>query len=97
MDLRKSEMTFILRPTLEQPEAERAADAIAEQIKALGGEVEGIDHHGKRRLAYEIEGVRDGYYVTINYALARDQAKELDRQVGLNELVMRHLVMSRES
>ena len=86
------ELTYILRPSLEETEVDERANAIAESLKNLGGELVGeLEKHGKRRLAYEIDDVREGYYITMHYKLPADQAKELDRQMKLNDAVLRHL------
>lgn len=49
------EVTYILRPSLEESEVEQRANAIAEVLKNQGGEVVGIERLGKKRLAYEIK------------------------------------------
>jgi small subunit ribosomal protein S6 len=48
---------------------------------------------GKRRLAYEIDDVREGYYVVMKFRSDPDGAKELERQMRLNENVLRALVI----
>jgi len=49
---------------------------------------------GKRRLAYEIDDLREGYYVVMKFKSDAAQAKELKRQLGLNEDVMRELLIN---
>jgi small subunit ribosomal protein S6 len=91
------EITYILRPSLEETEVDERANAIAEGVKSRGGEVVGeLEKHGKRRLAYEIDDVREGYYVTMHFKAPADEAKELDRQLRLNDAVLRHLVIRKE-
>jgi small subunit ribosomal protein S6 len=88
------EVTYILRPTLEEPEADEKVSAIAEALKLNGGEVNGeIEKMGKRRLAYEIADVREGYYVVMKFASDAATSKELERQMRLNEDVLRALVI----
>lgn len=92
------EITYILRPSLEETEVDERANQIAEGVKGRGGEVVGdLEKHGKRRLAYEIDDVREGYYVTMHFRAAADEAKELDRQMRLNDAVLRHLVIRKEA
>jgi small subunit ribosomal protein S6 len=88
------EVTYILRPSLEETEADERANAVAEGVKTRGGEVLGdLDKMGKRRLAYEIDDVREGYYVVMKFRSDPDGAKELERQMRLNENVLRALVI----
>jgi small subunit ribosomal protein S6 len=88
------EVTYILRPNLEETEVDERANAMAEGVKTRGGEVLGeLDKMGKRRLAYEIDDVREGYYVVMKFRSDADGAKELERQMRLNESVLRALVI----
>jgi small subunit ribosomal protein S6 len=86
------EVTYILRPALEETDVDTRVEAIAESLKGNGGEVVGeIDKLGKRRLAYEIDDVREGYYVVMKFKSEAAASKELERQMRLNEDVMRAL------
>ena len=88
------EVTYILRPNLEETEVDERANAIAEGVKTRGGEVVGeLEKMGKRRLAYEIDDVREGYYVVMNIRSGPNEQKELERQLRLNESVLRALVI----
>ena len=91
------EITYILRPSLEETEVAERAAAIAEGVKTRGGEVVGeLEQHGKRRLAYEIDDVREGYYVTMNFRAGAGEQKELDRLMRLNDAVLRHIVIKKD-
>jgi len=91
------EITYILRPSLEETEALERSTAIAEGVKTRGGEVVGeLEQHGKRRLAYEIDDVREGYYVTMHFKADADGAKELDRLLRLNDYILRQIVIRKE-
>lgn len=87
------EVTYILRPNLEETEADERANAISEVLKSNGGEVLNVEKLGKKRLAYEIDDLREGIYVVMRFRSEPAASKELERQLGLNELVMRALVI----
>ncbi len=87
------EVTYIIRPNLEETEVDARVDALAELLKNNGGEPGEIEKMGKRRLAYEIADVREGYYVVMKFKSDAAQAKELERQLRLNEDVMRALLI----
>ncbi len=88
------EVTYILRPSLEEAEADERSAAIAESLKAQGGEVLRVDKLGKKRLAYELRDVREGIYVVLRFRSEPAAARELERQLRLNEDVLRALVIS---
>ena len=88
------EMTYILRPQLEEADIATRIASVAEMLRNNGGEIVGeIEQMGKRRLAYEIDDVREGFYVVMKFKGDAAQAKELERQMRLNEDVMRHLLI----
>ncbi len=88
------EVTYIMRPSLEEAEIDARVDHLAEALKGNGGEIGEIEKMGKRRLAYEIDDVREGYYVVMKFKSEAATAKELERQLRLNEDVMRALVIN---
>jgi small subunit ribosomal protein S6 len=87
------EVTYILRPNLEENEVGERTNAITEQLKANGGEVLNVETLGKKRLAYELKDSREGIYVVMRFRSETATAHELERQLGLNENVMRALVI----
>lgn len=91
------EVTYIIRPTLDDPEIEARIEQLSQLLQTNGGEVVGeIEKMGKRRLAYEIDDVREGYYVVMKFKSDAAQAKELERQMRLNDDVMRALLIKLE-
>lgn len=87
------EVTYILRPSLEESEVEERANAIGEIVKSQGGEVVAVERLGKKRLAYEIEDVREGNYVVMHFKSEAGVSKELERQLKLHEDVLRALIV----
>ena len=89
---RKYEAVYILNPAL----GEEAVVATAEKLQALiesSATIEKIDVWGRRRLAYEINDQKEGYYVLINFSAEADFPKELERVLKITEGVMRYLVI----
>jgi len=87
------EVTYILRPNLEENEVTERTTAISDQLKSNGGEVLNLEVLGKKRLAYEINDVREGIYAVMRFRSEAPAAHELERQLGLNEDVMRALLI----
>jgi len=88
------EVTYILKPSLEEADIDARVATLAGVLTNNGGEVVGeIEKMGKRRLAYEIDDTREGYYVVMKFKSDAAQAKELERQMRLSEDVMRALLI----
>jgi small subunit ribosomal protein S6 len=83
----------ILDPTLEERTIAPSLDTFLNVIKSDGGTVEKVDIWGKRRLAYEINKHADGIYAVIDINAEPAAVRELDRQLNLNESVLRTKVL----
>ena len=88
------EVTYILRPALEEAEMDTKVEQAVKSLKDLGADVGEPEKMGKRRLAYEIDDVREGYYVVLRFKSEPEVVKEFERQLRLNEDVMRALVIN---
>ena len=77
------------RPTDEEVTA--LLTHLGEQLKTLGAEVTKVDNWGKRRLAYDIRKQREGTYAVFDVSAEPFMVKEFERQVGLNENVLRYV------
>ncbi|HEY4390415.1 MAG TPA: 30S ribosomal protein S6 [Paenibacillus sp.] len=89
--MRKYEVMYILRPDLEQ----EAVQALVEKFQGIiqnGGEITKHDVMGKRRLAYEINKIRDGIYVLVNFTATPDVVAELERILKISDEVIRYLI-----
>ena len=91
--MREYETIFILDPTLEETQVKEEVDKVESLIGDLGGEVIGTEVGGKRKLAYEIDGNREGHYTMISFKLDPSSLGELERGYKLNEKVLRHIIV----
>jgi small subunit ribosomal protein S6 len=91
--MRNYEVVVILDPTLDERTVEPSLDKYLNVIRKDGGTVESVDVWGRRRLAYEIAKNEEGIYVIVNLQAEPATVKEFDRQLGLNESVLRTKVM----
>ncbi|MGV1036454.1 MAG: 30S ribosomal protein S6 [Candidatus Nanopelagicales bacterium] len=87
--MRHYEVMVILDPDLEERTVQPSLETFLNVVRADGGTVDKLDVWGRRRLAYEIEKKSEGIYVLIQLTCAPDTVKELDRQLSLNEAVLR--------
>jgi small subunit ribosomal protein S6 len=92
--LRAYEVMVILDPSLEERTVAPSLDKYLDNvIKKDGGSVENVEVWGRRRLAYEIAKNAEGIYAIINLTAEPDSVKELDRQLTLNESILRTKVI----
>ena len=91
--MRRYEVMVILDPDLEEKTIAPSLDTFLNVVKGDGGSVQKVDIWGRRRLAYEINKKTEGIYAVINLTATPAAVAELDRQLGLNEAVMRTKVM----
>ncbi|MDT4893799.1 MAG: small subunit ribosomal protein [Pseudonocardiales bacterium] len=94
--LRHYEVMVILDPSLEERTIAPSLDTFLNVVKKDGGSVEKVDIWGKRRLAYEIDKNAEGIYAVIDLQAAPAAVQELDRQLNLNESVLRTKVLRPE-
>jgi small subunit ribosomal protein S6 len=87
---------IILDPSLEERTIAPSLDTFLNVVKNDGGTVEKIDIWGRRRLAYEIDKHDEGIYAVIDVQAAPASVIELDRQLNLNESVLRTKVLRPE-
>ncbi len=87
--MRRYELMIILDPNIEERAVAPSIDQFLGVVKNDGGSVEKVDVWGRRRLAYEIGKKVEGIYAVINLNAEPAVMKELDRQLNLNEAVLR--------
>lgn len=90
----KYELMYIINPNLSEEETA----AVVEKFKALveqNGTLEEMEEMGKRKLAYEINYISEGYYVLVKFTSGPEFPAELDRVLGITDGVMRSLITLR--
>jgi len=87
------EITYILKPTLEDPQVAELATRFTNVAKDNGADGIAVEQMGKKRLAYEIKKLHEGHYVTMQFTGASDAAKEVVRQLRLHDDVLRALLV----
>ncbi len=87
--MRHYEIMIILDPNLEERTVQPSLDQFMKVVTDGGGKVEKTDIWGKRRLAYPIEKKPEGYYAVVDLTAEPNTVLELDRQLNLNEGILR--------
>ncbi|MDE0710112.1 MAG: 30S ribosomal protein S6 [bacterium] len=91
--MRTYELMTIHRPELAEADARRESQVLKNFLHGADASVVEIDFWGKRRLAYEIDKVREGYYTVITFEGETHHVAALDRALSLSDAVMRHKII----
>ncbi len=94
--MRHYELMVILDPDLEERTIAPSLDQFLTVVRNSGGSVEKVDIWGRRRLAYEIDKRVEGIYAVVDVQAEPATVRELDRQLNLNESVLRTKVLRPE-
>jgi small subunit ribosomal protein S6 len=88
---------IILDPNIEERTVSPSIDQFLGVVKTDGGTVEKVDVWGRRRLAYDIKKKSEGIYAVVDLTAQPATVKELDRQLNLNESILRTKVIRPEA
>lgn len=91
--MREYELTYIVRPDMEEEALEEISKKVEQVVTGNGGQVTEVKHWGKRRLAYPIQKLREGYYVLNRIQLEPQMLKEVERSLTLSEEIIRYLIV----
>lgn len=91
--MRQYEVMYIVRPDLDEERTQELVEKFRTLVNNNGGEVTSVEPMGKRRLAYEIEKYREGYYVVMKFNGRPETVKELDRVLKITDGILRHLIV----
>lgn len=92
--MRPYELMFIISPDVEGDEAvDGYVERVGQMIAGGGGNVTAVDKWGKKRLAYEIKGYTEGYYVVVRFEAGASVVAELNRVLRITDGVVRHLIV----
>ena len=95
--MRKYETIFILHPSFDEEAVKANIEKFKGVIENGGGKIENVDFWGKRKLAYEINKVNEGFYTLINFECNPELPKELDRVFKITDGVIRHIIVKQEN
>ena len=94
--MRRYELMVLLDPEVEEKTVGPSLEQYLGVVRQNGGTVEKVDIWGRRRLAYEIAKKSEGIYAVVDIVAEPASVKELDRQLNLNETVLRTKLMRPE-
>ena len=90
------ELLYFVAPTISDEDRVAVMKRIETTIANFNGKVDNVDEWGKRKLAYEINGLTDGDYTLVDFHADPQSVAELDRILRINDAVVRHMIVKRE-
>ncbi len=94
--VRNYEVTFIIRPDIEEDRKEQIIERIENFINENDGEVEEVDNWDERELAYEIDDYSTGYYTVISFEAKTSLINELEYELSILPDIIRNLIVKKE-
>ena len=91
--MRDYELVYVVKPVLDEEAREGVQNKIKEIIETNGGEVTKVDAWGNKKLPYPIAKFTEGFYTLVNFKSSVELPKELDRNLKINENVIRHIIV----
>ena len=93
----KYELAVVVSAKIEDDERAATLDKVKALVEKFGGQITNIDEWGKKRLAYEVQKMREGFYYFIQFEADATCPAEVERHVRIMDNVLRYLVVKKEA
>lgn len=93
----KYELCFVVNAKIEDEERAAAVERAKALIERFGGTVSNVDEWGKKKLAYEIQKMKEGYYYFIQFEAPTSAPAEIESRVRIMDSVLRYLIVKQEA
>ena len=97
MTMNKYELALVINAKIEDDARTDAIEKIKALIEKFGGAITNVDEWGKKRLAYEIQKMREGYYYFIQFDASAECPGEIERRIRIMEPVLRYLCVKQDA
>ena len=91
--MKNYELLAIFNPSLDSEELDKVVEKISDEIKSYKGSVASVDKMGRKKLAYDVQGYRDGFFTTMVLSIPGANVVDFKRNLKLNENVLRFMFM----
>ena len=91
--MKNYELLAIFKPSLDSEELDKIVEKISDEIKSYKGSVDSVDKMGRKKLAYDVQGYRDGFFTTMILSIPGENVVDFKRNLKLNENVLRFMFM----
>jgi len=94
--MNKYELALVVSAKLDDAAREAVVEKAKGYVTRYGGEISEVEEWGKKRLAYEIQHERDGYYFFVEFEAEPTAPAEIERHVRIMDSVLRYLIVRRD-
>lgn len=91
--MKNYELLTVFKPSLDSEELDKEVEKISKDVKTYKGSVSSVDKMGRKKLAYDVQSYRDGYFTVINLSVPAESVVEFKRSLKLNENIIRFMFM----
>jgi small subunit ribosomal protein S6 len=95
--MREYELMYIIQPAIEEEAKKALVERFSEILTSNGAEIIESKEWGKRRLAYEINDLREGFYQIVKINSGSEAINEFTRLANINEDIIRHIAVRKEA
>ena len=91
--MKNYELLTVFKPSLDSEELDKAVEKITDEVTSFKGSIVSVDKMGRKKLAYDVQGYRDGFFANIVVSLPAEAIVEFKRNLKLNDNVLRFMFM----
>ena len=91
--MKNYELLAIFKPSLDSEELDKEVEKITKDVESYKGSVSSIDKMGRKKLAYDVQSYRDGYFTSMILSVPAEKVVDFKRNLKLNENVIRFMFM----
>ena len=91
--MKNYELLTIFKPSLDSEELDKEVEKISKEVNSYKGSVNSVDKMGRKKLAYDVQTYRDGYFTVMSLSVPADKVVDYKRNLKLNENVIRFMFM----
>ena len=94
--MNKYELAVVVSAKIEDDERAQVIEKVKALVERFGGKISDVDESGKKRLAYEIQKMKEGFYYVVQFDAPTSAPAEIESRIRIMDNVMRYLVVKRE-
>ena len=95
--MKKYELLVVFKPNADADEVDKLIAKVSSDAEALEGKTDSVDKIGRKKLAYEIQNFRDGFFATMVISLPEAKIAEFKRQLRLNDSILRTMFIEQSA
>ena len=95
--MNKYELAVVVSAKIEDDERAQVIEKVKALVERFGGQISDVDEWGKKKLAYEIQKMHEGFYYFIQFEADSQCPAEIERHVRIMDNVLRYLVVKKEA